>query len=287
MYLKGQVIDDAKFICEVDGKKTFTFSLRTADMESFPIIISERMLNRVEKGKPIRVRGDLQSQVQNDDGKISLCCHLFAFEDLWGDADRLFHTLHGYICKEPIYRKQGDSEKAFFILSVKRDANISDYIPCVAEGEDVELIRKISIGERLVVVGGLKDDRDLKEPIFNVKKIARCGGKYLKETLSWLQSEEKNRQLYDTCLQYDIFQVLCDVNPIIKYNSKKMKIKIFNERAKAIAFGLAEDYEGNDFVQASYLDFVKDVQKQHICVAYQGDVNCMLNTDAIVTLYKI
>lgn len=289
MYLKGQVIDDAKFICEADGKKMFTFSIRTADMESFPIILSEEKLNRAEKGKTVCIRGDLQSQMQHDGGQISLCCRLgdFDFIEFGCDADRLFHTLHGYICKEPVYRTLGDSEKVFFLLSVKRETNISDYIPCVAEGEDVELVKKISIGERLVVVGGLEDSKDLKAPIFKVKKIARCGGEYLKATLSWLQSEEKNRQLYDACLLYDIFQILCDVNPIVKYNSKKTKIKSLYEIFKAIVFGLAEDYEGNDFVEASYLDFINDIKKQHICIAYLGDVNCMINTDAIETLYKI
>ena len=41
----------------------------------------------------------------------------------------------------------------------------------------------------------------------------------------------------------------------------------------------------NDFIEKSFLDFFNTVKKQHICVAYQGDSNCMLNTDAIYSLY--
>ena len=97
--------------------------------------------------------------------------------------------------------------------------------------------------------------------------------------------------MYDTNPRCDIFQILCDVNPKIKYNPKAIKIRVsedtFEDTFKAIVFYLAEDYEGNDFVETSYLDFVNTVRKKHICIAYQGDGNCMFNTDAIVDLYDI
>ena len=37
LYLKGQVIDEPKFLREEGERQIFTFSIRTADMECFPV----------------------------------------------------------------------------------------------------------------------------------------------------------------------------------------------------------------------------------------------------------
>lgn len=286
LYLKGQVIDEPKFICEVDEKQIFTFFIRTADMERFPIRMSKGLMEKagIEKGKTVHLSGHLQSYVETGSGKNSLYHSCDMIEWRW-DKDRLLHTFHGYICKEPVYSKSGDKEKVSFLLSVERDSKISDYIPCVVDGDDVELIKEISIGERIVVVGGLEDDKDWKEPAFKVRKIARYGAEHLNETIRWLHAAEKNRKLYYTAPSYHLFQVLCDVNPKIKYNPQITKIKASDFLFDAIVFYLAEECRENDFIEKSFLDFFNAVKKQHICIAYQGDCNCMLNTDAIYDMY--
>ena len=74
LYLKGQVIDEPKFICEVDGKQIFTFFIRTADMECFPVRMSKGLTEKFEigKGKTVHLSGHLQSFVEKGGGKISL-----------------------------------------------------------------------------------------------------------------------------------------------------------------------------------------------------------------------
>lgn len=285
LYLKGQVIDEPKFLREEGERQIFTFSVRTADMECFPVRMWKGLMEKFEigKGKTVHLSGYLQSSVEKGSGKNSLyhCCDMIEWRC---DDDRLRHTFHGYICKEPIYSKSGAKEKVCFLLSVEREPNVSDYIPCVVDGEDVELIKKISIGERIAVVGGLEDDKELKEPVFKVKKTARCSAEYLKETINWFHAEEKNRELYYGSPSYDIYQMLCDINPIVKYNPKTTKIKSFGRLFESIVFYLTEECEENNFVEASFLDFFNTIQKP-ICIAYQGDSNCMLNTDAIYSLY--
>ena len=286
MYLKGQGIDEPKLLREEGERQIFTFSIRTADMECFPVRMWKGLMEKfeIEKGKTVHLSGHLQSFVEKNSGKNSLyhSCDMIEWRS---DDDRLLHTFHGYICKEPIYSKSGDKEKVCFLLSVERESNISDYIPCVVDGDNVELIKKISIGERIAVVGGLEDDKELKEPVFKVNKIARCGAEEIKETLNWLYAEEKNRKLYYTAPSYHLFQMLCDVNPQIKYNPQITKIKASDFLFDAIVFYLAEECQENDFIEKSFLDFFNTVKKQHICIAYQGDSNCMLNTDAIYDLY--
>ena len=286
LYLKGQVIDDPKFLREEGEKQIFTFSIRTADMERFPIRMSKGLMEKfgIEKGKTVHLSGHLQSYVETGSGKNSLYHFCDMIEWRW-DKDRLLHTFHGYICKEPVYSKSGDKEKVSFLLSVERESNISDYIPCVVDGDDVELIKEISIGEGIVVVGGLEDDKDWKEPAFKVRKIARYGAEHLNETIRWMHAAEKNRKLYYTAPSYHLFQVLCDVNPQIKYNPQITKIKASDFLFDAIVFYLAEECQENDFIEKSFLDFFNAVKKQHICIAYQGDCNCMRNTDAIYSLY--
>lgn len=286
LYLKGQVIDEPKFLREEGERQIFTFSIRTADMECFPVRMWKVLMEKfeIEKGKTVHLSGYLQSFVEKSGGKNSLyhSCDMIEWRS---DDDRLLHTFHGYICKEPIYSKSGVKEKVCFLLSVERESNISDYIPCVVDGANVELIKKISIGERIAVVGGLEDDKDSKEPVFKVKKTTRCGAEYLKETINWFYAEEKNRKLYYTAPSYHLFQILCDINPQIKYNPQITKIKASDFLFDAIVFYLAEECQENDFIEKSFLDFFNTVKKQHICVAYQGDSNCMLNTDAIYSLY--
>ena len=295
LFLRGQVVDEATFLHEFNEEKFYQFSMRTDFLENFPVRIPERLQKsgKIEKGKEICLYGDLQSYFDRESGKIRLFC----LGDMIGVnpvGDRNFHVLHGHICKKPVYYTVDNAERVSFLLSVERTANISDYIPCVAEGKDVEIIKKIKLGERLVVIGTLQDEKEAQKPlktVFKTKRIARCGLGYLSETFSLLQEEQKNRQLYDTNPRCDIFQILCDVNPKIKYNPKEIKIRVsedsFEDTFKAIVFYLAEDYEGNDFVETSYLDFVNTVRKKHICIAYQGDGNCMFNTDSIVDLYDI
>ncbi len=289
LFLRGQVVSEITFLHEINGEKFYGFSIRTESLENFSVRIPERLQKsgKIEKGKEICLRGDLQSYFDRESGKIRLFClgDMIPTVEFGPVGDRNFHVLHGYICK-PVYSQTDNGEKVRFWLSVKRTQNISDYIPCVAEGKDVELIKKISLGERLVVIGTLQNEKGAQKPlktVFRAKRIARCGSGCLSETLGQLREAAKNWGLYDTNPRSDVFQILFDVNPTIKYNPKTTKIDGF----KAIVFYLAEDYAGDDFVEDSYLDFVNKVRKKHICIAYQGDDNCMLNTDAIVDLYDI
>lgn len=93
------------------------------------------------------------------------------------------------------------------------------------------------------------------------------------------QLAELEKGNYSAC--YKVFEILLEVNPIIKYNSIET---IINGR-NAIIFGL--EYSDNTFVESSFKDFLRSVKKKHVCVAYQGNGKCMLNTDALFSLYKI
>lgn len=86
---------------------------------------------------------------------------------------------------------------------------------------------------------------------------------------------------YSAC--YKVFEILLETNPIINYNPVET---IINGR-NAIIFGLEQDYKNETFIESHFKDFLKSVKEKHICVAYQGNGYCMLNTDALYCLYKI
>ncbi len=179
LFLKGQVVSEITFLHEINGEKFYGFSIRTESLENFPVRIPERLQKsgKIEKGKEICLRGDLQSYFDRESGKIRLFC-LGDMIEINPVGDRNFHVLHGYICKPPVYRKEDNVESVSFWLSVERTQNISDYIPCVAEGKDVELIKKIKLGEKIYVVGCLqsrKDDQKSSEIIFKAKRIGKLG----------------------------------------------------------------------------------------------------------------
>ena len=184
LFLKGQVVDEATFLLENHGEKIYRFSMRTNSLENFPIRISEWVIGtaKIEKGKEICIRGDLQSYFDRESGKICLFC-LGDFWDRSSIGDRSFHVLHGYICKPPVYRTVDNAERACFWLSAERTATISDYIPCVAAGKDVELIKKIKLGEKICVVGCLqnrKDDQRSSEIILKTKRIGKLVSKNIR-----------------------------------------------------------------------------------------------------------
>ena len=177
LFLRGQVVSEITFLHEINGEKYYVFSMRTKFLENFPVRIPERLQKsgKIEKGKEISLYGDLRSYFDRETGKIRLFC----LGDMIGVntvGDRNFHVLHGYICKAPVYSTVDNVERASFLFSVERTSTISDYIPCVAEGKDVERIKKISLGERLVVIGTLQDEKEAQKSlktVFKTKRIAR------------------------------------------------------------------------------------------------------------------
>lgn len=95
------------------------------------------------------------------------------------------------------------------------------------------------------------------------------------------QLAEIEKDNYSAC--YKVFEILLKVNPIIKYNPNDTTINGRN----AIIFGLEQDYKDETFIESPFKDFLRSVKEKHICVAYQGNGYCMLNTDALYCLYKI
>ena len=95
------------------------------------------------------------------------------------------------------------------------------------------------------------------------------------------QLAELEKGNYSAC--YKVFEILLATNPIIKYNPSETTINRF----KAVVFGLEQDYKDNVFIETTFKDFLKNFKDKHICVAYKGNGNCMLNTDALFCLYKI
>jgi hypothetical protein len=158
LYLKGQVIDEPKFLREEGERQIFTFSIRTADMECFPVRMWKGLMEKfeIEKGKTVHFSGHLQSFVEKSSGKNSLyhSCDMIEWRS---DDDRLLHTFHGYICKEPIYRTTPfNREISDVLIAVNRAYNKSDYIPCIAWGRNARFVKNLKVGDFITISGRIQ-----------------------------------------------------------------------------------------------------------------------------------
>ena len=83
--------------------------------------------------------------------------------------------LKGFICKKPIYRKTPlGKEITDFLIAVNRRNGKSDYIHCIAWGQNAKEVSECSVGDEIVVKGRFQS-REYEKLLANgklVKKVA-------------------------------------------------------------------------------------------------------------------
>ena len=160
--LVGAISSDFTYDHEIYGEKYFKMTLSvnrdSGNIDNIPVIVSERLIN-IEDYKIndyIVVRGQYRSYNLRENSKTRLVLFVFAqnieplnYADNYNDI-----FLEGYISKPPTYRiTPKGREIADILLSVPRDYNKSDYIPCVAWGRNAKYVSKLEVGTQIKVSG--------------------------------------------------------------------------------------------------------------------------------------
>lgn len=165
VYLQGIVDDDPQLNHNVKEEEFYGFNLRVARLSGqydiIPILMSKRQTEfyNIKKGDKIALRGQFRSHNKLENDKRKLILSVFAKEVCeWDDnVNSNMVELDGYICKPVIYRTTPFSrEICDILLAVNRNFNKSDYIPCIAWGNNAQFVSSLDVSTPLKIVGRIQ-----------------------------------------------------------------------------------------------------------------------------------
>lgn len=165
VYLQGVVDSEPEFNHSVKDEEFYNFNLKVARLSGqndiIPITISKRLLDyyNIQLGQKLAIKGQFRSHNKMENEKRKLVLFVFVKEVCeWDDnANPNYIELDGYICKPVIYRKTPFSrEICDVLLAVNRNYNKSDYIPCIAWGNNAQIISELDVPARIQINGRIQ-----------------------------------------------------------------------------------------------------------------------------------
>ena len=165
VYLKGEIVTEAKFSHEVYGEGFYEMEVLvkrlSGQADLLPVTVSERLIEKgnLKVGSTLIALGQFRSYNKQVDGKSKLMLTVFIREILEEDYGKNPNNivLSGYICKPPVYRTTPfNREIDDVLIEVNRAYNKSDYIPCIAWGRNARFVKNLSVGERVALSGRIQ-----------------------------------------------------------------------------------------------------------------------------------
>lgn len=164
----GTVVGEPEFSHEVFGESFYIVHLdskrRSGASDVLPVIISERLIsiNEIKSGTYLKVtQGAFRSMnKQVSENKSRLLLFVFAqdvstTDDLEEDMNDI--TLHGFLCKRPVYRTTPNGrEITDLLVAVNRDYGKSDYIPCICWGRNAKYASTWEVGDEVELTGRIQ-----------------------------------------------------------------------------------------------------------------------------------
>lgn len=169
VYLQGVVASEPTFSHAVKDEEFYTFNLSvkrlSGQCDILPVIMSKRMLERVNVGENFALRGQFRSfnKVEGDKRKLILSVFVKEICDFDANANPNVIELNGFVCKPAIYRTTPFSrEICDVLLAVNRNFNKSDYIPCIAWGNNAHVVSSMSVPSKLKIIGRIQSREYVK-----------------------------------------------------------------------------------------------------------------------------
>lgn len=171
VFLQGLVQTMPEYNHTVKDEEFYGFNLVVARLSGqndiIPIIISKRFVDfyDIKKDDYIAVKGQFRSFNKIENEKRKLVLSVFAKEICeWDDgANPNVIELNGFVCKPVIYRTTPFArEICDVLLAVNRNFNKSDYIPCIAWGNNAQIISQMGVPTNLRVIGRIQSREYVK-----------------------------------------------------------------------------------------------------------------------------
>ena len=170
VYLQGIVDSVPEYNHTVKNEDFYSFNLKVARLSGqndiIPITISKKLLvlHSIEKDQTIALKGQFRSFNKLEGDKRKLLLSVFAKEICNEENTNVnIIELDGYICKPVIYRTTPFSrEICDVLLAVNRNFNKSDYIPCIAWGNNAQALSRFEVPKKLKLVGRIQSREYVK-----------------------------------------------------------------------------------------------------------------------------
>ncbi len=168
--LCGTLGDKPKFSHTSKEKKYYLFPLEiqrlSGAVDTVNITVAQELLSGLEVAdrEHIRVRGELRS-FNNKSGKGSkLVISVFAREiTLTDEEEKNSVQLTGTLCKPPNLRRTPmGREICDLMLAVNRKYGRSDYLPCIAWGQNAETAGTWNVGREVRINGRIQSRKYIK-----------------------------------------------------------------------------------------------------------------------------
>ena len=154
----------------------FTASLKVERLsravDMIPLMIPDNLIFLLPRDpeKPIMVSGQIRTYNKIVDGAGRLLVYLFVQNISEAEESDRCHnhvTVIGSICKPPVFRSTPfGREISDVMLAVNRAYGKSNYVPCIAWGNNARYVASMGIGDRIRVTGRLQS-RDYEKLMEN------------------------------------------------------------------------------------------------------------------------
>ena len=111
------------------------------------------------------LKGQFRSfnKVENEKRKLILSVFVKEVCEWDNDANPNVIELNGFVCKPVIYRTTPFSrEICDVLLAVNRNFNKSDYIPCIAWGNNAQMVSQMGVPTNLKIIGRIQSREYVK-----------------------------------------------------------------------------------------------------------------------------
>ncbi len=169
----GKIISELQFNHCYNNKKYYNFYIGTKRKSGFEdkllvIICQDLLLNlSIKNDCYVKIIGEFRSKNESNEEKNKLLLFIFCkkikiFSEKIEEQNKI--CLNGYVCKNIIVRKTPFGRViADILLAVNRNFHKSDYIPCIAWGNNAQLLLNSSIGDNLIIEGRIQSRYYKKE----------------------------------------------------------------------------------------------------------------------------
>ena len=201
----GKIVSEFVFDHISHGEKFFTAIIMVNRLSKksdlLPIIIPEKKLPEEDYSwRDVEIIGQFRSHNKWIDGKSKLILSIFV-EEIYAvkincenrTVNQIF--LDGYVCKEPVYRITPLGRELTDIMLAVNRKNKTDYIPCIAWGENARYASEFLVGTHLQANGRIQS-REYSKWILDEKEI-RIAYEVSISQMEVVESEECKDQVAD------------------------------------------------------------------------------------------
>lgn len=183
VFLQGIVDTEPEFNHSVKDEEFYGFDLRVARLSGqndiIPIVIPKRLIEfyNIKQGMNLAVRGQFRSfnKIENEKRKLILSVFVKEICEWDETANPNVVELNGFVCKPVIYRTTPFArEICDVLLAVNRKFNKSDYIPCIAWGNNAQIVSHMNVPANLKIIGRIQSREYTKvnEDLSPITKVA-------------------------------------------------------------------------------------------------------------------